>query len=303
MTQWFATIFYCRLILASLWDVPAGKLGKTLSRMASRQNGVRDQAFHSRKPQTTRSHTVIVYINGQSPMTSHGGASLSYQGRCDHHPWRQCSLYGLSLQLDNGGGSSHPCPLLQCLMRSNHTCHYPHRFNELATKSEKWNGKPRLECQWLTSTFKNSCTAHVYCLGQAGVKGNNRADRLVGKATTASSLSRKILNAEGLWAWAQRHRHHTISCTEEKGMERGSHRQSALEGWERVTTIKPFQRQHWGIFWEMEWRAYWLFNRHHLQLNWTEQYLQQLSYQCLKHNSVLITSIHMTHKLTQTVGS
>ena len=26
------------------------------------------------------------------------------------------------------------------------TCHHPHRFNELATKSEKWNGKPRLEC-------------------------------------------------------------------------------------------------------------------------------------------------------------
>ena len=24
--------------------------------------------------------------------------------------------------------------------------HHPHRFNELATKSEKWNGKPRLEC-------------------------------------------------------------------------------------------------------------------------------------------------------------
>ena len=26
------------------------------------------------------------------------------------------------------------------------TCHHPHRLNELATKSEKWNGKPRLEC-------------------------------------------------------------------------------------------------------------------------------------------------------------
>ena len=30
--------------------------------------------------------------------------------------------------------------------QSDHTCHHPHRFNELATKSEKWNGKPRLEC-------------------------------------------------------------------------------------------------------------------------------------------------------------
>ena len=33
---------------------------------------------------------------------------------------------------------------------------------------------------------------HVYCPGQAGVKGNNQADRLVGKATIASGLSRKI---------------------------------------------------------------------------------------------------------------
>ena len=61
---------------------------------------------------------------------------------------RQCSLYGLNLQLDNGGGSSQPCPPLDCLKRrqSDHTCHHPHRFNELATKSEKWNGKPRLKC-------------------------------------------------------------------------------------------------------------------------------------------------------------
>ena len=25
-------------------------------------------------------------------------------------------------------------------------CHHPHRFNELATRSEMWNGNPRLEC-------------------------------------------------------------------------------------------------------------------------------------------------------------
>ena len=112
---------------------------------------------------------------------------------------------------------------------------------------------------------------HVYCPGQAGVKGSNWADRLVGKATIASGLSQKIWNAGELWAWAQRHGHHTISCMEKRGMERGSHRQSALKGWERVTRIKPFQRQHWGIFWEMEWKAYWLFqvHRHHLKLNWT----------------------------------
>ena len=30
--------------------------------------------------------------------------------------------------------------------KSDHTCHHPHRFNELATKSEKWKWKPRLAC-------------------------------------------------------------------------------------------------------------------------------------------------------------
>ena len=45
-------------IPASLRDTSATKLGKTLSRMASRQNRVRDQASHSRKQQTARPHSV-----------------------------------------------------------------------------------------------------------------------------------------------------------------------------------------------------------------------------------------------------
>ena len=43
-----------RPIPASLRDIPARKLGRALSRMASRQNRVRDQASHSRKQQTAR---------------------------------------------------------------------------------------------------------------------------------------------------------------------------------------------------------------------------------------------------------
>ena len=50
-------------------------------------------------------------------------------------------------KLENGGGSSHPCSPLVCLKRwqSDHTYHHPGGFDELATKSKKWNGKPRLE--------------------------------------------------------------------------------------------------------------------------------------------------------------
>ena len=91
---------------------------------------------------------LIVYctLMAQSPKTSHG-ASPSSKVRLPSMKTVQ-PIYGLNLQLDNGDRSSHPCPLLDCLKRlqSDHTRHHPHKFNELATKSEKWNGKPRLEC-------------------------------------------------------------------------------------------------------------------------------------------------------------
>ena len=93
----------------------------------------------------------------QSPKTSQGGASC--QARCNYHPWRQYSLYSLNLQLDNGGGSSHPCPPLDCLKRwqSDHTCHHLHRFNELATKWKvEWEAQTGM-CRWSTSTFEISC--------------------------------------------------------------------------------------------------------------------------------------------------
>ena len=93
---------------------------------------------------TARHHSVHWWLRHQRPVR----VGLHCQARCDYHPWRQCSLYGLNLQLDNGGGSSHPCPLLDYLKRwkSDHTCHHPRRLNDIATKREKWNGKPRLEC-------------------------------------------------------------------------------------------------------------------------------------------------------------
>ena len=61
------------LIPAPLCDTPARKPGKAL---LSRQNGVRDQASHSRIQQTTGSHTQCTDVT-QSPKTSEGGASLS----------------------------------------------------------------------------------------------------------------------------------------------------------------------------------------------------------------------------------
>ena len=96
------------------------------------------------KQQTTRPHSVHWWLSHQRP----DRVWLHCQAMCDCHPWRQCSLYSLNLQFDKGGGSSHSCLPLDCLKmwQSDHTCHHPNRFNELATKSEKWNGTPRLVC-------------------------------------------------------------------------------------------------------------------------------------------------------------
>ena len=84
---------------------------------------------------------------------------LHCQARCDCHPWRQCSLYSLNLHLDNGGGSSHSCPPLECLKRwqSDHTCHHPHRFNELATKSENGIGSPNRNVLMVNVHLQKPC--------------------------------------------------------------------------------------------------------------------------------------------------
>ena len=117
--------------------------GKHSQKVPTGKTESKDQASHSRKQQTTRSHNARWWLSHQRPVRM----GLHCQARCDHHPWRQYSLCCLNLQLNNGAGSSHPSPPLVRLKRwqSDHTCHPPHRFNELGTKNEKWNGKPRSE--------------------------------------------------------------------------------------------------------------------------------------------------------------
>ena len=54
------------------------------------------------------------------------------------------AVYAVSpSSLTTGGGSSHPHSMTS-RGESDHTCYQPHIFNELATKSEKWSGKPRM---------------------------------------------------------------------------------------------------------------------------------------------------------------
>ncbi len=77
----------------------------------------------------------------------------------------------------------------------------------------------------------------VYCPGHAGVKGNDRADRLAGKATLTSGLllgRSEVLRSLRHYLRAQSQGHHTIDRLEERGVERGSARRSSLKGRERV---------------------------------------------------------------------
>ena len=67
----------------------------------------------------------------------------------------------------------------------------------------------------------------VYCPGHAGVKGNNRADRLAGKATLTSGLilgRSEVLRSLRHYLQAQSQGHHTTDRLEERGVKRKSAR-------------------------------------------------------------------------------
>ena len=77
----------------------------------------------------------------------------------------------------------------------------------------------------------------VYCPGHAGVKGNDRADRLAGKAILTSGLllgRSEVLRSLRHYLRAQSQGHHTTDRLEERGVEIGSARRSSLKGRERA---------------------------------------------------------------------
>ena len=124
--------------------------------------------------------------------------------------------------------SPHP---LDCLKRwqSDHTCYHPHRFNELATKSEKWIGKPWPECvnQWSTSASKTPVSVLPWACRS---EGNDPADWLAGKATLKCGLRLgkfEVLRSLKHYLRAQSQGHHTIDRLEERGVEKGSARGSS----------------------------------------------------------------------------
>ena len=141
------------------------------------------------------------------------------------------SRYGLHLQLD----SSHSCPPLDCLKRlqSDYTCHHPHRFNALATKSGM--GGPDWNVSMVDIHLRK--LLWVYCPEYAGVKGNDRAKRLAGKASLTSDLllgRSEVLRSLRHYLREKSQGHHTTDRLEERVVERGRARRSSLKGRERA---------------------------------------------------------------------
>ena len=97
---------------------PARKLAKVVSRMASTKQSQRS-SFSFKK--TANSKTVYCTLMAQSPKTSQGGASPSSKVRLPSMKKVQSPMPSAGLP-------------------------HPHRLNELATESGKWNGKSGLEC-------------------------------------------------------------------------------------------------------------------------------------------------------------
>jgi len=73
----------------------------------------------------------------------------------------------------------------------------------------------------------------VYCPGHPAEKGDDRADRLTGKATTSSDLRLRrseVLRSLKHCIRAQSQGHHTNGRLDERGAERGSARRSSSKG-------------------------------------------------------------------------
>ena len=65
----------------------------------------------------------------------------------------------------------------------------------------------------------------IYCPGHAGVKGNDRADRLAGKADVKDGLQlgrSDILRNLRRILQSQSQGHHTVDCLIERGLQKGS---------------------------------------------------------------------------------
>ena len=161
----------------------------------------------------------------QSPKTSQGGASPSMKTM--QHPawqWRWMEAVTHALLWIASRGDS----------RTTHAIILTDSMN-LLQKVKSGMGSPDWNVSMVDIHLQKRLW--VYCPGHAGVKGNDRADRLVGKATIASSLllgRSEVLRSLRHYLRVQNQGYHTFDRLEERGVKRGSDRRSYLKGRERT---------------------------------------------------------------------
>ena len=121
----------------------------------------------------------------------------------------------------------------------------------------------------------------VYCPGHAGVKVNDRVNRLAGKASLTKGLllgRSEVLRSLKHYLGAQSQGHHTIDRLEERGVERRSARRSSLKGREGAivskTNFGTVSKATLGKLLRDGVEGIWAFPRAEIppwtELNWTE---------------------------------
>ena len=134
------------------------------------------------------------------------------------------------------------------------TFHPLDRFTA-CTKRDKWNGKSRLNVSMVDIQLWILLWTH--CPGHAGVKRNDRADRLAGKAALTSGL--RLGRSKALRSLRHYLRARAKDITPSIVWRREAWKEEALDDlpWEDERgpssirrTLKLCQRQRWVNFWE-----------------------------------------------------
>ena len=202
--------------------------------MASRQNRVRDQASHSKnsKPQD-----LIVYTDGSVTKKQSGrGFTVKQSATTIHEDSAACTVSTSSLTMEVEA-VTHSVRWIASRgdSRTTHAIILTDSMS-LLQKVSSGMGSPDWNVSMVDIHLQK--LLRVYRLAHAGMNGNDGADRLLGKATITSGLllrRSEVLRSLRHYLWAQSQGHHTTDHLEERSIERGSIRQSSLEGRERAT--------------------------------------------------------------------
>ena len=252
-------------ILVSLQDTPATKLGKALLRWPA---GKTESEIKLLIQENSKPQDLIVYTDGSLSKDQSGWSFTVKQGVTTVHEDSAAYMVSTSSLTREVEAVTHTlCPKR---WQSDHTCHHPDGSNELATKSEKWNGKPRLECQWSTSTFQNSSV----CTALDMPKWREMIEHIDWQAQQPSQVACFSEDLKCWEAWDTTCGHKAKDITPLIAWRRKALKEEVLDNlpWKDQRgpssirwTLESFQRQHWGNF-ERRGGAHW----YHLELNWTD---------------------------------